>query len=93
MTVKTLKYAGNWREEILSCGRCGWRGTFEKGRTVYYDALIECNCPKCDAGVLAMLVFPSRQPATEVCSGLLKAEVFTPDQPGSNALGFRLSLK
>jgi hypothetical protein len=92
MTVKILKYSDSWSDEILACPACGWRGSFEKGRTMFYQALIESSCPKCDHGVLAMVPFPSTQAATPLFSGKLKAECKLPG-PGSRGFGFRIGFE
>jgi len=65
--ARLLKPSRHWREEILYCPSCGWRGKFESGSTMIYEAMIESSCPRCDHGVLAMLPWPGEEtPDTEV---------------------------
>ena len=63
-----FKYFENWKTEVLTCPKCGWKGTFEEGDREYYSTLMDSSCPKCDwnsSPVLAIVRYPSMQETEE----------------------------
>ncbi len=66
MGAKSFNYNDNWRDEVLVCPRCGWRGRFAEGSVEYYARLMDCSCPACDffdAPILAVVHYPSGEQA------------------------------
>jgi len=62
MAARSFGYYDKWRDEVLVCPRCGWRGKFEEGLVEYYETLMDCSCPSCDvlqAPILAVVHYPS----------------------------------
>ena len=56
------------KTEILECGYCGWKGTFEQGVIEFFEYCIDCRCPECggdDDGpnILAVTSYPTLQQA------------------------------
>ena len=48
----------DWKNEVLTCPKCGWQGTFMEGSVEIYEAVMDCSCPNCqwpDAPMLAIL--------------------------------------
>jgi hypothetical protein len=52
----------DWRNEVLTCRKCGWTGTFEEGSTEVYSELMDCHCPKCHGEDETMLAIVSWSP-------------------------------
>ena len=55
MGKKVFAYDDDWKTEMLECPVCHWRGTFEEGAVEYYEALMDCSCPKCNWSTAPML--------------------------------------
>jgi len=61
---KRFKYFDNWKTEILTCPKCGWKGIFEEGEVEYHGVLMDSSCPDCDwlsSPMLAIVRYPSMQ--------------------------------
>ncbi|MDQ7779900.1 MAG: hypothetical protein RDV41_09350 [Planctomycetota bacterium] len=66
MTARSFNYSDKWKDEALVCPRCGWRGRFEEGVVEYYETLMDCTCPACDASEapkLAVVHFALLEPS------------------------------
>jgi hypothetical protein len=62
MTTKHFNYFEDYKNLILECPKCQWKGTFEQGSVEYYADLMDCACPECDVFVspmLAVVLFPT----------------------------------
>lgn len=62
MSARMLDYFAPWKEEVLTCPRCHWRGRFEEGMVDHYDSLMDCTCPACpglEGPILAIVPFPT----------------------------------
>jgi len=75
VAARSFGYYDNWRDEVLVCPRCGWRGKFEEGAVEYYEALMDCSCPSCDEGpMLAVVHYPSPEQSRAHWDQLTEAE-------------------
>ncbi len=65
MVTKIFNWFDGWRTEILTCPKCGWKGTFEDGQIEIYDELWDSTCPVCNvrdpfnAPMLAIVSYPT----------------------------------
>jgi hypothetical protein len=62
LAAKHFNYYDDWKNEILTCPKCGWSGTFEQGSTEYHRELADSSCPRCawsDAPMLAIVSYPT----------------------------------
>ncbi len=60
--AKQFYYYDDWRTAKLTCYRCGWTGTFEDGRTEYYEQLMDSSCPACEKHpMLAIVSYPTME--------------------------------
>ncbi len=64
MSTKHFNYFDDYKNLILECPKCHWRGTFEQGSVETYDDLTDCACPQCDvfqAPILAEVLYPTTE--------------------------------
>jgi len=62
MSTKHFNYFDDYKNPILECPKCHWKGTFEQGSVAYYAELMDCHCPKCDVlstPMLAIVSYPT----------------------------------
>jgi hypothetical protein len=63
MSAKQFNYFDDWKNEVLECPKCHWRGTFEEGCVNYYDEFMECYCPMCNIFETTVLAIASLRKA------------------------------
>ncbi len=56
MPARVFEYFDDWRNEILVCPSCGWRGTFEEGLREYWEAVVDSSCPNCPESPMLAVV-------------------------------------
>jgi len=62
MSARHFNYFDNYKNEILECPKCHWRGTFEQGSVEQYVDQMDCACPQCDVSqspILAVAFYPT----------------------------------
>ncbi|MBM4035296.1 MAG: hypothetical protein FJ291_26425 [Planctomycetes bacterium] len=75
MPARSFGYYDKWRDEVLVCPRCGWRGRFEEGSVEYYETLMDCSCPSCEESpMLAVVHYPSGEQSRAHWDHLTEAE-------------------
>ncbi len=75
MPARSFGYYDKWRDEVLVCPSCGWRGRFEEGSVEYYETLMDSSCPSCDeAPMLAVVHYPSLEESRAHWDQLTEAE-------------------
>ena len=57
--AKLFRYFDDWKEEVFTCPKCGWKGTFEEGDVEIHDQLMDSSCPDCDYKSTPMLAIVS----------------------------------
>jgi hypothetical protein len=64
----SFSYYSNWRSEIVTCPKCGWKGCVQDGKIRYFGELLDCCCPRCvlDHVILAMVGYPTGRETKEV---------------------------
>jgi len=60
-------YYDNWKDVILVCPVCGWKGKREDGVVEYFSDLFDISCPKCDK-MLAVVSYPTIDETKEAAS-------------------------
>jgi hypothetical protein len=66
MTTKHFNYFDDFKNLILECPKCHWKGTFEQGSVDYSAEVMDCTCPKCDvlhSPMLAIVGYPTLEEA------------------------------
>ena len=66
--AKLFRYFDDWKTEIFTCPKCGWKGTFEEGDVEIYEALMDSSCPDCDYAstpMLAIVSWPTMEESIE----------------------------
>ena len=53
--ARHFKQTDDWENEVLTCPKCGWEGTFNEGENEIFEALMDCSCPNCDGELGTML--------------------------------------
>lgn len=72
-----FKYHDDWKSAVLTCPKCGWKGTFEQGAVENHAELIDCSCPKCDyftTPILAIVDYPTMKETKAKYNKLSKEE-------------------
>jgi hypothetical protein len=59
---KSFQYYDNWRNEVVECPKCGWKGRVQDGTQRDFQELFDYCCPSCVGNViLAMVSYPTVQ--------------------------------
>ena len=53
--AKHFQHSDDWKNEFLTCPKCGSEGTFHEGENEIFEALMDCSCPNCDGELGTML--------------------------------------
>jgi hypothetical protein len=57
---KSFEYYDNWRNEIVECPKCGWKGRVQDGAQREFRELFDYCCPHCVQNViLAVVSYPT----------------------------------
>jgi hypothetical protein len=62
VSAKQFNYFDDWKNEILECPTCHWKGTFDQGSVEHYMDQMDSTCPKCDVSqspILAIVRYPT----------------------------------
>ncbi len=46
--AKLFRYYDDWKTEVFTSVKCGWKGTFEEEDFEIHDQLLDSSCPDCD---------------------------------------------
>jgi hypothetical protein len=56
MGARHFDYDGDdWKNAILECPKCHWKGTIEEAGPNYYAEVMDCSCPRCNVLEAPML--------------------------------------
>lgn len=61
MAAKQFTHSDDWKNEILTCPKCGWSGRFDEGSVELHAELMDSSCPRCEwpnAPMLAIVSYP-----------------------------------
>ena len=59
MSPRHFNYEDDWKNAILECQKCHWKGTFEEAGLNYHAEVLDCECPNCDYFEAPMLAIVS----------------------------------
>ena len=63
--VVYFNYYDNWKDAILTCSICGWRGKINDDMTEHFKDLFDVSCPKC-IEMLAVVSYPTNKEIKEL---------------------------
>jgi len=62
MSARQFNYFDDWKNELMECPKCRWKGMFEQGSVEHYMEQMDSACPKCDvtqSPILAVVLYPT----------------------------------